>query len=278
MIKEDKILKSKLSTLIKKFSKNDVINDIEKEYQNSNAKQFSVASIDDNYYVKNAKISEIELKQIKESLLESGGMKSPLIIRPKKDHYEIVLGRKRLLASRLANMTSVPSVVINIDDEEMLLLLIASNRDERNANPIEMAYICQALKKNFNYTQQELGILTHQSRPQITNTMRLLNLPEDVQNDISMGKLSYGNAKAIVTLPETIIKEVVSAIYEHNLSVRETERVVKRYKKTSTVTSEEEEFINRKYLCKTMIKKKSVTISFNSEEEKLNFINSLIRK
>jgi ParB family chromosome partitioning protein len=271
----EKIIKSNLSTLVNKFSKSDVIVDMEKVYQSLSPKLVKTDMIDDNTYLKKARVDDGILQKIALNIKENG-LKSPLVIRPKKDHFEIVLGRKRLLASKLSKVDSVPAVVIDVSDEEMLLMLLADNRDQRNANVIETALLCKELCSSYKYSQQTLSSFIHQSRSQITNIMRLLNLPDVVIRDISVCKLSYGHAKAIASLPESIVLETVDEIYNYHLSVREIENIVKRYKNRESQSDGEEQLLNRKYRCFTLIKKNSVTFSFNSEEEKRTFINDII--
>lgn len=278
MKKENKkLLKSNLSSLVKKFSKSDVISDMEKEYQTASAKLFKVEVIDDNSYLKKAKISDSIISAISDSIKENG-LKSPLILRVKKDHYEIVLGRKRLLASKYGKLQLVPAVVINLNDEEMLLMLLADNRDQRNPNVIETAFLCNELVTQFKYTRQTLADITHQSRSQITNIMRLLNLPDSIIRDISVGKLSYGHAKAIASLPESVVLEVVGEIYSKHLSVRQIEQIVGKYKSSFGVFSDEENALGIKYHSSTNIKKRSVVFSFSNEEDKRIFINNLLNK
>ncbi len=269
--------KNNLSSLVKKFSKSDVISDMEKEYQAASAKLFKVETIDDNSYLKKAKISDLVISSLAESIKENG-IKSPLILRVKKDHYELVLGRKRLLASKFAKREFVPAVVISLNDEEMLLMLLADNRDQRNPNVIETAILCNELVSQYKYTRQTLADVTHQSRSQITNIMRLLNLPDSVIRDISIGKLSYGHAKAIASLPESVVLEVVDEVYKRHLSVRQIEQIVKRYKKTSKTQSDEEVTLGSRNHSLVSIKKKSVSFTFNSEEDKRIFINELLKK
>lgn len=271
----DKIIKSNLSSLVNKFAKSDVIVDMEKVYQSLSPKYVKTDMIDDNIYLKKAKIAENILHKISINIKENG-LKSPLVIRPKKDHFEIVLGRKRLLASKISKIEMVPVVVSNVSDEEMLLMLLADNRDQRNANVIETALLCRELCSSYHYSQQTLSVFIHQSRSQITNIMRLLNLPDSVIRDISVGKLSYGHAKAIASLPESIVIETVDEIYNYHLSVREIENIVKRYKNRELQLNSEEQLLNRKYHCFTSIKKNSVSFSFSSEEEKRSFINEII--
>lgn len=275
MKKNNKILKNNLSKLLKKFENSNVIVDMEKEYQSSSLTYVDTNLINDNHYLKKAKISEDILDKIIKNQIENG-FKSPLVVRRVKDYYEIVLGRKRLLAAKKAKMEKIPVVIIELSDEEMLLILLADNRDQRESNVVETALLCRELTSNYSYSQSQLSEFIHQSRCQITNIMRLLTLSDSILNDVSIGKLSYGHAKALVNLPESITQETVQEIYNYGLSVREVENIVKRYKNQSKEVFDEEKRLNHKYRTLATIKKKSITFNFDSEEDKRSFIIELL--
>ncbi len=270
---KQKLIKQNLSTLLKKFSKNDVIVKMETEYTNANAKVLPTKLIDDNAFLKNVKISGEDLRGLHESVI-SNGIITPLVVRPKKDHFEIVLGRKRLFVAKELNIQEVPVIIRDFSDEEMLVMLLAFMRDNRDMNSVGIAILCNHLTKDFHYTQQSLADLTHQSRSQITNTMRLLNLPEHVLNEVSRGRLSYGHAKSLATLPESVVNEFVVKIMKENLSVRTTERMVARYKSSSSVALKEK-FLSKKYNSQVQLTKKSITLTFSSENELKLFLEKL---
>ena len=106
--------------------------------------------------------------------------------------------------------------------------------------------------------------------------MRLLNLPQEVLTDLSIGKLSYGHAKAIASLSSQTVISVVKDIYNYNLSVREVEHIVKRYKNISSNVDKEEQALNRKYNAFTSIKKKTVTFTFDNEKDKDAFVRDVL--
>lgn len=272
-MKNDKILKNNLSTLLKKFSKGNVIAEMEKEYQSYHYNNIDPSLIDDNSFLKKAKIPEKSLRFLGDAIGEEG-LITPLLVRPKKDHYEIILGRKRLLVAKLLKLKSVPVVIQDISNEEMLFMLIADMRDRKDRNIVEMALLYQQLTKNYGFSQTSVCEFTHQSRPQINNIMRILNLSDSILFDISIGKLSYGHAKAISSLPESVVSDIVKKIYVDNLSVRETEALVRRNKKLNNddkIVSR----LNKKYHAKVKLTVKGVVFSFSSNEERNNFIKKI---
>ena len=156
----------------------------------------------------------------------------------------------------------------------MLLMLAADIRDSKLTNMVELSMVCSRLSTYYGYTQNDLAKLLRVSRPQITNVIRLSNLPDDVLLDISLGKLSFGHAKTLIALPEEIVYQVVRQIYEYDLSVRQTEKVIDKIK--NHVSYEEKEIaLSKKFKCGVDIQKKKVTFSFKSNEEKENFLNKI---
>jgi len=267
--------KNQLSKLVNRFSKSYVIEEMGRNLRQASSKELLVNDIDDNGIIKSAKLKDNTLKEVADSIIKTG-LTNPLVVRPKKDYYEIIFGRKRLLACKKFKIAKAPVVIINVSDEEMLLMLLADNREQRDGNIIEMALILDSLSKKFNYSQKTLSEVAHQSRSQITNILRMLNLPQHIIDDLSINKLSYGHAKAIASLPETKIENLVKKIYQDNLSVRETESIVKKYKNSEDL--ETHSTLLKKYKCLLNEKDKQLIIKFNSEEEKQSFIKAVKTK
>ena len=266
-MKKDRILKNSLKGLLNKFAENDVIAALEKEYSAEPSSQIPASLIDDTPFIKKVKIPKETLDRFASSILKNGVF-SPLIVRPKGNHYELVLGRKRFQGGKRAGLKEFPCVIIDESDEVVLLTLLADTRDQRESNVVEMALICQTLYTRFGYTQESLGKLSHQSRSQITNTLRILRLPDDILDDICLGKLSYGHAKAVASLSESEIRDLVKRVYEENLSVREVEAIARKEGGKNTTKSP-------KYSIKDH--GKSLTITFESEEEKAKFLKRIAK-
>lgn len=268
------IKKNQLSKLVNRFSKSYVIEEMEKNLRQAKSTELLVTNIDDNAVIKSAVIPNDTLKNIADSINKSG-LTNPLIVRPKKNYYEIVFGRKRLLACKKYKIYKAPARIINVNDEEMLFMLLADNREQRDANIIETALVLKELSEKYHYDQKTLAELAHQSRSQITNILRLLNLPKHIVDDISIGKLSYGHAKAIASLPETKIEQLAEKIYKEQLSVREIENIVK---KINSNKDDNDFFIFNKYHCDLNEKEKTVTITFKTATDKDKFIKDLLDK
>lgn len=274
-MKKDKLVDISLSKLLKRFANTDVIANMEKEYRQIKPLFISPKLIDDNGYLKKVKLNE---QLICDSLIsiKEKGLNTPLIIRPKKDHYEIVLGRKRLLAAKLAKISPIPCIVLDVSDEDLLFTLLSDINDHKERNIVEMALVLEKIIKDYNYSQNSVATLIHISRPQVTNIVRLLTLPDSVLSDLSTGKLTYGHAKALVALPEDVMQDLLKRIYNDKLSVHDIEKLVYAYKHDVNDDKFKKK-IDSKYHCDSTYTKLQVTFKFESENERDKFLAELLQ-
>ncbi|MCH3976495.1 MAG: ParB/RepB/Spo0J family partition protein [Bacilli bacterium] len=228
---DETIVKTNLSRLVKKYAQSDVIHSMEREYKSAPAFYIDTDLIDDNSFLKKLPMRPGLISSLAVSF-ENGDIIEPLVLRPKGKRYEVVMGRKRLLAAQKVKLSHLPAIVKEYTDEEVLLVLLAIARDEHDVNPIEQALIASYLVSIFGYTQSAIATLTHQSRPQVTNIMRLLKLPESIMNEVSLGNLSYGHARALCGVSEDQKLSVYEQIKDNRLTVRQTEDLInKSYRK-----------------------------------------------
>ena len=172
--------------------------------------------------------SEEELTELKNSI-ESKGLLQPIIVREKGGYYEIVAGERRWRASQLAQLHEIPALIKDLTDIEVLEIAIIENIQRSNLNPYEEALGYKQLLEKFNYTQEELASNLGKSRVYITNLTRLLNLPDSVLKFLKDGKLTAGHARALIGVDKAL--EIAKSIVKNELSVRETERLVKEFSK-----------------------------------------------
>jgi len=172
---------------------------------------------------------EDELKELVTSVREFGVLQ-PIVVRPRtgaapgEPQYELIMGERRLRATKLAGLDSIPAVVKNTADEVMLRDALLENLHRANLNPLEEASAYQQLLADFGITQEQLADRIGRSRPQITNTIRLLRLPETVQRRVAAGVLSAGHARAILAAGDPDAMERLAAkIVNEDLSVRAAE-------------------------------------------------------
>ena len=169
-----------------------------------------------------------ELTELKNSI-ESKGLLQPIIVREKASYYEIVAGERRWRAAQLAQLHEIPALIKELTDIEVLEIAIIENIQRSNLNPYEEALGYKQLLEKFNYTQEELASNLGKSRVYITNLTRLLNLPDSVIKFLKDGTITVGHARALIGVDKAL--EIAKSIVKNELSVRETERLVKEFSK-----------------------------------------------
>lgn len=176
---------------------------------------------------------EDKLEDLKNSIREKGIIQ-PLIVRPhpkKPSHFEIVAGERRWRAAQGANLHQVPVIIREFDDTEVLEVAIIENIQRADLNPVEEAVGYRQLIEKFGHTQDQLAKALGKSRSHIANQMRLLNLPSEVQDLLTLGKLSAGHARALITAEDPI--SLAREIVKKGLSVRAAEQLAKKPRQPS---------------------------------------------
>jgi len=169
-----------------------------------------------------------ELDELVVSIREIGVLQ-PIVVRPipgatQSPHYELIMGERRLRATKLLGLATIPAVIKNTADEDMLRDALLENLHRANLNALEEASAYQQLLADFGITQDQLATRIGRSRPQITNTLRLLKLPASVQKRVASGVLSAGHARAILSAGDVAAMEKLSdKIVNEDLSVRAAE-------------------------------------------------------
>lgn len=173
-----------------------------------------------------------ELDELVTSVREFGVLQ-PIVVRPRpqaaagEPRYELIMGERRLRATKMAGQETIPAVVRDTADEDMLRDALLENLHRAELNPLEEASAYQQLLTDFGITQEQLGARIGRSRPQITNTLRLLRLPEQVQRQVAAGVLSAGHARAILGVGDAgAMERIAEKIVREELSVRQAEALV----------------------------------------------------
>ncbi len=156
------------------------------------------------------------------------GLLQPIVVRDVGDEqFELIAGERRLRASKEAGLASIPAIIRATDDEDLLRDALLENLHRANLNALEEAAAYQQLLSDFGCTQEELARRIGRSRPQVSNTLRLLKLPPDVQRRVAAGVLSAGHARALLSLDDPAAMEVLAArIVAEGLSVRSVEEII----------------------------------------------------
>ena len=168
---------------------------------------------------------EAELSELSDSI-EQNGILQPLLVRKKGTKYEIVAGERRYQAAKLAGLEEVPVIIKDISDAEVFKLALIENLQRADLSPLEEARGYKQLIKERSLTQDEVAKLVSKSRSAVTNTLRLLDLPEEVQQFVEDGLITAGHARAILAVPspEGRVK-LAQKVVDEKLSVRQTENL-----------------------------------------------------
>jgi ParB family transcriptional regulator, chromosome partitioning protein len=167
-----------------------------------------------------------KLTELANSIAQEGVIQ-PILVARRGERYEIVAGERRFRASRKAGRTSIPAILTDVDERESLKLALVENLQRDDLNPIEEAQAYRVMVDEFAWTQEELGAHLGKDRSTISNTLRLLNLPEEVQAMVARGTLSAGHVRALIKLEREACLELARLVERRNLSVRQAERLAK---------------------------------------------------
>ena len=163
--------------------------------------------------------------------IQENGLLQPIAVRPKRigTGYLIIAGERRWRAARLAGLTEVPVLIKDVTDEQAAALALIENLQREDLDPIEVAEGCRQLIEKYGLTQETAAKRLGKSRSAVTNSLRLLGLPEDVRARVSDGTLSAGHAKVLLGLPEPgLIRAAAQEVAERGLNVRQTEALCKK--------------------------------------------------
>ena len=189
--------------------------------------EIAVKNLRPNPYQPRKAFQPEAIEELKNSIIQHGILQ-PLIVRKSSiKGYEIVAGERRFRAAKEAKLKSVPAVVREFDDRQMMELALLENLQREDLNPVEEGAAYQSLLRNLDITQEELAKRMGKSRPHIANHIRLLSLPVQVQDYISQGKLSMGHGRALLGLKnKSEIKPLAEKVMKDNLNVRQLEGII----------------------------------------------------
>ena len=244
----------------------------------------SITDIQKNPYQPRKEFDGEKLHELAQSIKENGVIQ-PIIVRQSPViGYEILAGERRYRASLLAGLTSIPAVVKQLSDQEMMVQSIIENLQRENLNPIEEARAFESLVEK-GFTHAEIADKMGKSRPHISNSIRLLSLPEQILSEVENGKLSQAHARSLVGLNKEQQDYFFQRIIEEDISVRKleallTEKKQKKIQKKNHFIQNEEEKLKKLLGLDVEIKlsKKDsgkIIISFSNQEEYSRIINSL---
>ncbi|HTP28472.1 MAG TPA: ParB/RepB/Spo0J family partition protein [Anaeromyxobacteraceae bacterium] len=168
------------------------------------------------------------LQELADSI-RANGIIQPLVVRPRDGRYQLVAGERRWRAARIAGIAEVPVSVQDVPDDRLLEITLVENIQREDLNPIEVAHAFDRLARDLHLSHDEIARRTGKDRTSITNTLRLLKLPTDIQTLVAEHRLSMGHARAILGLPtEELQRQVAEKASSQGLSVRQVEHLVQR--------------------------------------------------
>ena len=187
------------------------------------------------------------LNQLADSITENG-LLQPIAVRPKKlgTGYIIIAGERRWRAARLAGLDEVPVIIKDVSDEQAAALALIENLQREDLNPIEVAEGCHQLIEKYGLTQETAAKKLGKSRSSVTNSLRLLALPQEVRHKVSEGILSAGHAKVLLGLPtQELMQQAAEEIEANGLNVRQTEALCKKLAKPAKPPKPKQDPFNR---------------------------------
>jgi len=230
------------------------------------------------------------LDELVQSVKEKGIIQ-PVIVRRKGDNYELIAGERRFRAAEVLNLGEVPAIVRDAGDEDSLELALIENIQRQDLNPIEEARAYQYLIDKFNLTQERISEILGKARATITNTLRLLGLPQEIQQELKAGRISFGHGRAILEIEDANQqRNLVQRVIKEGLSVRELENMIKacrprqlkrkigqgiREPQVSIMEEQLQHSLATKVRISKRKKRGHILIEFYSEEDLQRIVNKL---
>ena len=280
--KESSRLGRGLDSLFGQENVTKILDDIENNNEGQEQLMISVDEIRPNPYQPRKVFDKEALQELSESI-QQHGVFTPILVKKSISGYELVTGERRLRASKMAGLETIPAILVDFDDQQMMEIALLENVQREDLNIIEEAKAYDQLIKRLNYTQEQLAHRIGKSREHITNTLRLLKLPEDVQNYVVAKQLSMGHVRALLGLKdEDTMRKVARQAIAQGMSVRKVEQLVKsingkkveKPKEPSLFVKEAKKQLEEYFQTSVSISSHSVSIHYEDED----YLNRLLDK
>lgn len=229
-----------LDSLFGQQNVTDILEDIENGKDQRSQLMIPVSEIRPNPYQPRKIFNKEALEELSLSI-QQHGVFTPILVKKSISGYELITGERRWRASKIANLEEIPAIVVDFDDQQMMEVALLENVQREDLNVIEEAKAYEQLIQRLNYTQEQLAHRIGKSREHITNTLRLLRLPEEVQEKVTSKQLSMGHARALLGLKdEELMKKIAKQTIQQGLSVRKVEQLVKAQSQKKEEPKQEE--------------------------------------
>ena len=251
-------------------------------------KEIDLEKITAGRYQPRQEFDSIKIQELAESIKKHGVL-SPILVREVGlDKFEVIAGERRVRASKIAGLKTIPSLVNQKEDQEALEAALIENLQREDLNPVEEARGYDRLKREFELTQDEIAKATGKARSTIANSMRMLSLSSKILDMISQGALEKGHAKILAGLDTTKAEQLAEAISQKKLTVRQAEALLKPTKKTTKLKVKDKDTLNIEdeisgnFGHKTEIETKTtktgkVSIFYHSPDELETIIQKLLK-
>ena len=251
-------------------------------------KEIDLEKITAGRYQPRQEFDDIKIQELADSIKKHGVL-SPILVRETGlDKFEVIAGERRVRASKIAGLKTIPSLVNQKEDQEALEAALIENLQREDLNPVEEARGYDRLKREFDLTQDEIAKATGKARSTIANSMRILSLPSKILDMISQGVLEKGHAKILSGLETTKAEQLAEAITRKKLTVRQAEALLKPAKRSAKTKEKDrdtlniEDEISGNFGHKTEIETKTtksgkVSIFYHSPDELETIIQKLLK-
>lgn len=241
--KESSRLGRGLDSLFGQQNVSELLDDIQNDKDQREHLMIPVDEIRPNPYQPRKIFNKEALEELSESI-QQHGVFTPILVKKSISGYELITGERRWRATKMANLDEIPAIVVDFDDQQMMEIALLENIQREDLNVIEEAKAYEKLIERLNYTQEQLAHRIGKSREHITNILRLLRLPEEVQNRVISKQLSMGHARALLGLKdEEKMKKIANQAVQQGLSVRKVEQLVKDQNKKKEEKPKESLFV-----------------------------------
>ena len=222
----------------------------------SGVDHIDINKIDDNRLQPRSNYDTEKLEFLKSSIKERGVLQ-PIIVREKDGRFEVVAGERRLRASRSLGLEKIPALVKDMSDQEALVVALIENIQREDLNPIEEALAYKRLIEDFHYTQDSVASSVSKDRSTISNLLRLLKLPDNIQKSVFDGELSVGHARALLAIDSANDRnKIFEKVLKEKLSVRALEILIQSLEKgISRVSKEVQEQLHELKACEDQLQK-----------------------
>jgi ParB family chromosome partitioning protein len=253
--------------------------------EDSPSSEISLNSIVPNPHQPRRSFDQSALEELAQSIAQHG-LLQPIVVRPHLGHYQLVAGERRFRAAKIAGMTTIPAVIMELTDRQLAEIALVENLQREDLNPLEEASAYAKLIQEFNLTQEALATRIGKSRSAIANTLRLLNLAPPVQAMVVDGRLTPGHARTLLSLNEAEQLKAAERIVSKGLTVRAAEKTGRQPSRsniqtqdpnTSHIQQELMEHLGTRVILEEKGGKGRIIIEFYSPQDANRIVNSILK-